>query len=173
MTSQAGSGEITVTEASARRRVVAFLLDVAVLILPITLVIWAFYAEEIGSAAETGVARIDPLALKAWVTGLAVGLLLFAYFGGLEMSGWRGSIGKKVLALQVRSEDLAPARSGQAAGRNLVRALWAVPLVGLFVFLIDAALLLSRRRRIGDLVVRTRVAHLRGYWVLPADDDSV
>jgi uncharacterized RDD family membrane protein YckC len=134
------------------RRIGAALIDILVLF-----VIFGFVAATIGdteAANGTASAKLDGGQLAVFA---ALGLL---YYGlGEALTGQ--TLGKKLLGLKVVAEDGSPATTGQVVIRTLLRVVDQLPgayLLGFVVMLATGA----QRKRIGDIVARTRVVAVDG-----------
>jgi len=129
------------------RRIGAALIDILVLT-----VIFVFVAATIGqSEVEGGNASFQLANGQA----LVFAALALVYYGlGEALTGQ--TLGKKLLGLKVVSEDGSPARTGQIVIRTVLRVVDQIPflyLLGFIVMLVTG----KQRRRIGDIVARTRV----------------
>ena len=129
------------------RRIGAALIDIIVLFL-----IFGFVAATIGET-ETGngnaAVRLADGQLAAFA---ALGLL---YYGlGEALTGQ--TLGKKLLGLKVVSADGSPAGTGQVVIRTLLRVVDQFPIAYLLGFVVMLATG-KQRKRIGDIVAKTRV----------------
>lgn len=163
---------VTIVDASPAIRVAAFLSDMVVLVIPTAIIIAAVFPEEVAVAAAGGAVVLDPFSAEALLASGAIVTVLILYFAGMETSRWRGTLGKMLFTLRVANDDLSQTTSRQAALRNLMRLPWAIPVLGMGVFLVDGLLVLVRRQRTGDLVAKTRVVRTIGYWTRRTGSDE-
>jgi len=129
------------------RRIGAALIDILVLS-----VIFVFVAATIGdSNVGDGNASFQLRNGQA----LVFAVLALVYYGLAEALTGQ-TLGKKLLGLKVVSEDGSDARTGQIVIRTLLRVVDQIP----FLYLLGFIVMLAggrQRRRIGDIVAKTRV----------------
>jgi len=129
------------------RRIGAALIDILVLS-----VIFIFVAATIGdSTVGDGNASFQLRNGQA----LVFAVLALVYYGLAEALTGQ-TLGKKLLGLKVVSEDGSVATTGQILIRTLLRIVDQIP----FLYLLGLIVMLAtgrQRKRIGDIVARTRV----------------
>lgn len=132
------------------KRVVAFLLDLVVVMTPVWIVLFLL--------GET----------RPEVYGVAGGLAFYAY-AVLSEAVWRAGIGKLIVGLEVRAGG-GPVTLGRVAVRNLPKLLWfAFPLIDAILGLLTEG---DPRQRFSDRILGTTVAqssliHVRLHKVSP------
>lgn len=155
------------------RRFVAFLVDAAILALPIwlgrALIGWIHYralANIILDAGGVTASRLDAAtSLARLVFSLCLPLVYFVLF---EASSRAGTPGKRFLGFQVKTTAGGKAGLGRILLRNLFKLLSALPLMAGFVL----ALVTPRRRTLhdllsGSLMVKTRSITVPGNSAIP------
>lgn len=147
------------------RRVAAYLIDA----LPITLIAFVLIAPNIGyyDALRTHMAdRRDPqaravLVEKRRIVRNSAALLLVVYGMLLEASPMRGTVGKRMLRMQVVDANGNRLKWWQAMLRNVVKLLSTIPIIGLVWVAFDrkkrgwhdfagGSLVVARPRRVRD-----------------------
>lgn len=148
-TANSSTDEIALCYAGFWRRLVAYLIDLAILyavMLPLAVLAGILAAE---------MNNMDTYQLKRFESALT--LIFFAtawlYFAFMESSAQKGTYGKRLIGLQVTNLQGQPVSFNQATGRFFARVLSALPL-GLGFLM---AAFTARKQTIHDIVAKTLV----------------
>jgi uncharacterized RDD family membrane protein YckC len=145
-------------------RLFAGLVDLTVLLIPFSTIVslaamgmnvWYsfFFGMRPGQPLPEDLARKGPILVLIGVFVFIVSGWL--YFGFLESSAWRGTLGKQMFGLYVGDENGDPIGFWKATQRFLGgRFLMHVPVVGIYYFIVDCACIaiLPRNRAIHDVL---------------------
>lgn len=154
------SGLSLISHAGFIPRLVAYLLDLALLSIP-----------AIGYArATTGLERLVALALplafddlSAWILWAVFAGAALVYFSVLEAYAGR-TVGKRFAGIKVTDLQGDPPDPTASLTRNLYRALHHLPVAGQVLLAVDGYLVLVHGQRLGDLAADTLVVKEPGEW---------
>jgi uncharacterized RDD family membrane protein YckC len=155
------------------RRITAFVIDgfiklcmVYAIVLPIV-ALGVFGMMRVGGSLEGGsqpsdetAGAIGVLVMMAWILlSIGVPMSIDLFYEALMLRRWGQTLGKMALGLKVVSADGGALTSGQVWGRTALKAA-----LGTMCVLADdlAALFTKDRTAVHDLVVKSRVARVRG-----------
>lgn len=141
-------------------RLVAYVLDSALLLIP---VVAAFQPTDVVAFALELLLPILSEDPAVWTIWGAYATLAFAYFVSTEAYAGR-TLGKRVAGIEVT--DLQMERAGPVAVllRNVYRMLYHLPVAGLAMLVLDGLLVVRTGRRLGDLAGETLVVKVPDEW---------
>lgn len=157
---EAEGGLSLVSHAGFIPRLVAYLLDMALLSIPLMAYVRATGPTRRLLAAALPIAFPD---LGAWVLWGVFAGGTFAYFAILEAHAGR-TVGKRIAGIKVVGPAGDPPDPVRALLRNLYRALYHLPIAGQVILAVDGALVLRSGRRLGDMAADTRVVKVPQEW---------
>lgn len=141
-------------------RLVAYLLDMALLSIPLLAYVRATASLRRVLAVALPIVFPD---LGAWVLWSAFAGGTFAYFSILEARSGR-TVGKRIAGIEVVDPDGDPPSPVRSLIRNIYRALYHIPIAGQVLLAVDGALVLRAGRRLGDMAADTRVLKVPKEW---------
>lgn len=157
---EAEGGLSLVSHAGFIPRLVAYLLDMALLSIPVLAYV----------RATTGLRRLLALALPlvfddigAWVLWGAFVGGTFVYFTVLEAYAGR-TVGKRIAGIEVTDLGGDPPDAVACIIRNIYRGLYHLPVAGQVLLALDGYLVLRQGRRLGDLAAETLVVKVPQEW---------
>ncbi len=84
--------------------------------------------------------------------------LILAYFTIFESKkGWGATPGKRLMNIKVVNDYGRKISIGASFLRNLLRFIWSIPCIGIFIIIIDVLLVAEKDARIGDMLAQTAV----------------
>lgn len=136
------------------QRAVAFIIDVVIVGIANWVIMFIIWLP----------AMFDPtgvMTLIGWIASFIVPVVIvILYFGLMEASDWQGTVGKKIMSIQVTTVEGSPLSKGQAFGRNGVRALLlAIPVLNILGALGDylTPLFNENKQTLHDMALKTIV----------------
>lgn len=146
--------------ASFGKRLIAYLID-SVLLTIIDVVLFLICFIPVGLlAVDPGVEETTALFASIGLIGLifALAFLDIAYFVIMDASKWQGTLGKRLVGIQIVNADMEKISFGQSIGRNLIKNFISNSLC-FFGFIL--ALFTKEKQCLHDLAAKTYCVNKR------------
>lgn len=157
---EAEGGLSFISHAGFIPRLVAYLLDMALLSIPLLAYVRATGPVRRVLAAAFPIVFPD---LGAWVLWGVFAGGTFAYFSVLEAHSGR-TVGKRIAGIEVVDPDGDVPSPVRSLVRNVYRVLYHIPIAGQVLLAVDGFLVLRAGRRLGDMAADTRVLKVPKEW---------
>lgn len=154
-TVQPPSQPVVLANADVGRRGVAWLIDYVLLcavVLPVNLLLG--FTRMVTTSGESGWHVNFPTGPAGWLLGSVVAVI---YGTTMESSGWRATVGKRILGVQVLDTACQPLSRRKALTRNLVKAVTAP--VSCCAWMYAVAIFSPRNQALHDIAADTLVLY--------------